>query len=236
MISLLDLVYPSPCLVCGQWPERGEKSLCMSCLSQIPHNRPPFCPTCGKPYVGIEAAPRCGACEGKDLPFERLWFAAPYEGILREALHKLKYERKKPVAIPLSHLLISFAKEYLPGFSFDWILPVPLSSNREWERGFNQSELFATSLSKALAIPLSVRNLIRLRDTRPQVDLPKAKRFENIRGAFTVKHPSPYVGKSLLLIDDVVTTGATLSECARALREAGVKSVSALTLASGSSP
>lgn len=231
--SLLDLIYPSHCIHCEKRLSAEEKGgLCPACLSQIPKNLPPFCPTCGRSYRGSQGAPRCGACEGKVFPYDRLWFVAPYEGLLREALHILKYKGRKPIADSLAQLLIDFAKETLAPFEYDAILAIPLARDKERGRSFNQSALFVERVSEALAIPSSSGGLIRVRSTRPQAPLTKTERFTNLQEAFRVKD-SRYAGKNLLLIDDIVTTGATVSSASKALRTAGAKTISVLTLARG---
>ena len=232
-VSLLDLIYPLRCAHCGERLTKEEGGLCACCLSQIPKNIPPFCPTCGR-QTALPANVQCSACEGKIFPFDRLWFVAPYEGIVRDSLHRLKYEGKKPLAQSLEQLLIAFAKQYLYSLHFDAVLPVPLSREKERERAFNQSALFAKALAKAFSISYSSGNLIRVRPTLSQVTLSKPERLKNVRGAFRVKHSSAYAGKDLLLIDDIVTTGATVSSASKSLREAGAKTVSVLTLARGS--
>jgi len=232
--SLLDLIYPPHCALCEKRLAMDERGgLCLRCLSQIPKNIPPFCPSCGRHYAGVKSAPRCGMCEGKHFPFDHLWFVAPYEGALRETLHKLKYEGRKPIANSLAQLLITFLKDELHPFVFEEVLPVPLERQKERERQFNQSALLAKALAEALHIPFSSGNLIRVRATLPQSSLPREKRVENVRDAFRVRNPSLYAGKNLLLIDDIVTTGATLSACAEVLRVAGAREISIVALAGG---
>ena len=232
--SLLDLIYPPHCALCEERLATEERGgVCLRCFSQIPKNSPPFCPSCGRQYAGSKSAPRCGMCEGKHFPFDRLWFVAPYEGALREMLHALKYGGRRPLANSLAQLLLTFAKKEFHPFAFEDVLPVPLERRKERERGFNQSALLAKALAEALTIPFSSGNLIRVRATVPQASLPREKRFENVRGAFRVRNPSLYAGKSLLLVDDIVTTGATLSACGEALRTAGAKEISIVALARG---
>ncbi|MFH1857620.1 MAG: ComF family protein [Candidatus Omnitrophota bacterium] len=233
-LALLDLVYPESCALCEKWtaPEE-ERGLCASCESRILENVPPFCPTCGSPYQKTEAAPCCGSCDGKEFSYDRLWYTAPYEGVLREALHKLKYEGRKPVAGVLAKRLTFFAKQHLQEVRFHAVVPVPLTWQKERERQFNQAALLAKPLAQSFGVALSCGNLLRIRATLPQVELSKPRRFENVRGAFRARHPSYYRGKNLLLVDDVVTTGATVSACAKTLREAGAEHLYVLTLAGG---
>ncbi len=215
-LALLDLVYPLYCAVCGVRLEATETGmLCETCLRQMPKHRFP-------------------ASLPGDFPhLDHLWSAAPYEGVLRESLHRLKYEGKKGLAMPLGSLMADFFRDHLIKVPFDGLIPVPLFPARERERGFNQSFLLAKILSKRYSLPIGSGDLIRTRATHPQVSLPRERRIQNVKNAFRVKHPSRLSGKHLLLVDDVVTTGATLSACAKVLKAAGAEKVSALTLAGG---
>jgi len=233
-LSLLDLVYPSQCVLCEERLAVEEAvGICPLCFSQIPHNIPPYCWGCGRSYAEASETSRCGACEGKVFLYDRLWFVVPYEEKIRTVLHQLKYGGKRSLIKPLSSLLIAFSKKELPHQSFDAILPVPLAQQKEKERTFNQSYCLAEALSKALSIPLFENNLIRSRETTPQFHLSRKERFQNVAGAFDLREPSLFSEKHLLIIDDLITTGATLSACAALLREAGAKRISALTLARG---
>jgi ComF family protein len=153
--------------------------------------------------------------------------AGPYEGALRRAIHLLKYERMTPLTRPLGERLALAAAE-LTGF--DAIVPAPLHWRRRWDRGFNQADLLAREVSRRTGIPID-RRLLRTRSTPPQAGLSAAERRRNVQGAFAAAGKSAIRGKRLIIIDDVMTTGATLEACARVLKRAGASQVAVLTLA-----
>lgn len=168
-------------------------------------------------------------------PIVRSASLGEYDGSLRAIIHALKYGGRRSLAAPLSRRLAACGAEVLA--DADAVVPVPLHPRRERERGFNQAE----DLARALGVPVW-RVLRRVVHTRPQVDLPAAARHDNVRDAFAVlphqpvwprrrAHPRSLLGSVLVLVDDVTTTGATLQACGRALRQAGVREVRALTAA-----
>lgn len=152
-----------------------------------------------------------------------------YSGSLERAIGRLKYQGARPLAVPLARLMVSVLREE-PGFQPDLVVPVPLHRRRERSRGFNQSELIARELCRLEGWQGAGRNLVRGRETPPQVGLDRIRRAENVRGAFAWVGPS-LVGASVLLVDDVMTTGATLSACAMALGAGGATSVRGVTVA-----
>jgi ComF family protein len=147
---------------------------------------------------------------------------------MREAIHCLKYSNSQDLAVPLGEMMVSYWQDvYLPA---DVIIPVPLHARRLRERGYDQAALLARELGKGVGLPVLENALIRVRETSPQVDLDAEERKENVRGAFHCPHDR-LAGKSVLLVDDVCTTGATLEACSLALKQRGVRTVWALTLA-----
>jgi len=170
----------------------------------------------------------CTACVADGPAYDYSRSAAVYGGVLREALHRLKFGGRRALARPLADLAVEQCGPSLPD-GIAAIVPVPLAGDRERERGFNQAALLAERVAQGLALPVRARWLARGRATRPQSDLPAAERSANVRGAFRA---APAVaGRHVLLVDDVLTTGATLAECARALRAAGADRIGALTVA-----
>ena len=170
----------------------------------------------------------CSACVADGPAYDYSRSAAVYGGVLREALHRLKFGGRRALARPLADLAVEQCGPSLPD-GIAAIVPVPLAGDRERERGFNQAALLAERVAQGLALPVRARWLARGRATRPQSDLPAAERSANVRGAFRA---APAVaGRHVLLVDDVLTTGATLAECARALRAAGADRIGALTVA-----
>ncbi len=151
-----------------------------------------------------------------------------YEGNLRRLIHLLKYDKMTPLARPLAQRLAVVVPRLGP---LELIVPVPLHRWRRWGRGFNQSALLAKELSRVAALPFDARLLRRGRATKSQAGLSDEERRVNVKGAFQVRAAAAVRGRRVLVVDDVITTGATLSACADALNAAGARSVAALTLA-----
>ena len=160
--------------------------------------------------------------------------AAPYEGVIKELIHIFKYGKKISLSGYLSSLLVDFCSESVDMLSFDAVIPVPLPWWRGIERGFNQAEELARPLVREWDMELLTGHLLRNRASTPQSTLSRLERLMNVQGAFRVKHPGGIAGANILLVDDVITTGSTLNECAKVLKEAGAASVGAVTLAKGS--
>lgn len=221
LAAALDLVFPPHCAACGQ---RGAW-LCDVCRSAIVRFVPPSCPHCGQPR---RSATLCPACRRQSSSLEGIRSLGPFVRPLQQAIHALKYGGLRVLAPLLSDLLAEhWQREPLP---VDVIVPVPLHRARERRRGYNQARLLARELSKRIGVPVCAEALLRRRDTPPQVGLSRAARYENVRRAFTVGREH-LAGKRVLLLDDVLTTGATLEACAEPLLADGVRSVWALTLA-----
>ena len=232
--AALDLLYPALCPVCerGLGPGRRDP-LCRDCWTAIERIGPPFCGTCGLPLPSFDPAAcavsvRCHACLTSAPPFEYARAAGAYAGILRDALHALKFDGKRALARPLGDLVLEACGALL-GPQVDALVPVPLAHERERERGFNQAGLLAGYLAAASGLPVKPRWLWRRRRTRPQTELTAAERRANVARAFAA---SPHAaGAHVVLVDDIVTTGATAAECARTLRAAGARTVGVLAVA-----
>jgi ComF family protein len=154
-----------------------------------------------------------------------------YRGAARDTHHTLKYKRRPEIAPVLGRIMFLYLKRTLQGENVDAILPIPLHSRRERKRGFNQAELIAEEVAHLAHIPLIPEVLVRIRSTKPQTDLPPEKRRQNVAGAFALRFAEPILGKTLLLIDDVYTTGNTVNEASRVLKEGGASRVCVLTFA-----
>lgn len=169
---------------------------------------------------------------------EKIWSAGVYDGVLKELIHQFKYREKKYLAVPLSKLLVDFAQRHLKEEKFDYVVPIPLYRARQKKRGYNQAELLAQVLGGAINKPVLINLIERRKKTRPQFGLNKDERFENLSGAFEISESGKEIvptiaGKTVLLIDDLATTGATLDECAKVLKTVGVSEVYGLVLAHG---
>ena len=216
--TTLELVYPRSCCVCGSSIGPSESaSLCATCHKRIRYNKP----------LLTASAKRAG------YYFDRVHSVAAYEGVMRECIHKFKYNGMLSVEKLFVELMTDYAGKYIDKNLFDFIIPVPLYRTKLRERSFNQAAILANFVSRKLKIPCINNNLIRIRAGKPQIDLLKRERLKNIKGVFKLKRPLLLNDKSVLLIDDVFTTGATLNECSRVLKLAGAGYIEAFTLAQG---
>ena len=230
----LDLVLPSSCAYCSSLI--GDSSVpffCSACWSDFSVLPGPFCPSCGRPFGSPEAlvhspTHECHACRMQPPRFDQALSVGYFEGSLREAIHQFKYRPSRALGKPLGAWMCGNLRILT---AIDIIMPVPLHSSRLRHRGFNQALLLADPLSVTSNISLCYDNLWRVRQTRPQVELSGEDRIKNVAGAFALRRPLEITGKTVLLVDDVFTTGATLNECADVLKNAGAVSVTALTLA-----
>ena len=217
-----DLLFPRWCVGCGK---EGD-FLCQSCYQLLPRITPPLCPRCGKPQPSGILCPSCAnwqtEIEGIRSPFQ-------FEGVIRQAIHQLKYRNLRVLVTPLARLLMDhFITNPVPG---EILVPVPLHQKRLKERGYNQSYLLARGLGKLVSLPVVDDCLIRQRYTPPQARAASVEeRRQNAAHAFTCCNHK-LQGKQVLLLDDVTTSGATLDACASALKAAGAASVWGLVLA-----
>lgn len=166
------------------------------------------------------------------LHFDRCWSAVIYNDTMRYLLHLFKYGKNTGLRLNFAEFMINFTRKYsIPIYACDIIIPVPLHSTRLRERGFNQSELIAALLAQQFQIPCQTGIVKRVRYTVNQARVNSKQRWTNMQGTFTIKHPEIIINKNILIIDDLLTTGATLSEIACMLKKAGAKKVYALTVA-----
>ncbi|MDQ6919661.1 MAG: ComF family protein [Candidatus Dormibacteraeota bacterium] len=218
--TLLDLLLPPRCGGCG----RLGSLYCESCRRRTRHLEEPICGRCG---AEVEHARSSCGCQARIPCLTRLRSAAAYEGPLEKAIHRFKYEGRRPLARPLALLLAErLAMDGIAGEVITW---VPLHKQRHRRRGYNQAELLARELARLCGLP-TLAGLVRLRDTPAQVGLDRLRRQANMAGAFGWEGKK-LARRSLLLIDDVATTGATLEACAGALKAAGAGAVIGFTVA-----
>jgi len=227
------LVFPSFCRLCAKPLGRpGESVVCRDCLSRLEPRRGPACLCCGRFFEGAGGDHLCGRCLDRVPPFSLHRSCGRYDGALKDVILLFKYGRVPVLARPLAR----FAGEGLAGEEGLWqgadlLVPVPLHPKRKRERGFNQSERLARELARIRGLGVLEKCLVKVRPTPPQTSLEGAGREANVRGAYTVRRPGLTRGKTLILVDDVFTTGSTLRECGLALKGAGAREVRALTLA-----
>lgn len=221
------LLFPPLCQLCG---EPGEFPLCGECLHAFPQIRPPFCVRCGHPLPARGVPPlRCRDCPGVGAAYARARAWGIYDGPLREAIHALKFGGRRALARPLGALMAGLAAADPGLHSVQAIVPVPLHPRRQRERGFNQALLLAAEVGRALGVPVEARVLARGRPTPSQAELSAVDREANVHGAFVLRGAVRW-GR-VLVVDDVMSTGSTVGECARVLRRGGAGEVAVLTLA-----
>jgi ComF family protein len=228
-VNLLEFFLPRLCLFCGAAVgEEAEVAVCPECEGQIEWVESPLCTCCGRVFASRDGADRvCGECQAHPPPFTRARAAAIYEGPVAQAITNFKFGRLMAYLPVMQHWLQRpLCRELVEGS--DLLAPVPLHPKRLKHRGFNQALFLAQAFPAA---PLAREAVIRTRHTVPQVGLNPKERQDNVKGAFAVPNPQLVKGKNLLLIDDLFTTGSTVRECARVLRQAGARQVEVLTVA-----
>jgi len=236
MRGIIDLAYPENCLICKNkiTPRVStDRFVCAACWAKIRINRPPFCHSCGRSLTRQKSVKNlCVKCVKHPLDFDRAFSPCSYEGVIRELIHMFKYNGKDYLGPLLSGIMNDFIKEYnLPIRIIDTLIPIPLHKARLREREYNQSFILSQYISREFNIPATDKLLLRYRNTKTQTELKDIDRFQNIRESFSVNEKKDLKGKNFLLIDDVFTTGATCSEAARVLKQAGANIVYCLTLA-----
>jgi competence protein ComFC len=231
----LGFFYPEACQLCGEArATRAEGYVCAGCRAQARFIMPPFCERCGRPFEGaITTRFECGNCRETELHFRSARSAVVARDKVLDAIHRYKYHRALWFEPFLAGLLIGQAKPELAREQWHWIVPIPLHPAKERQREFNQAERLARCLSAATQIPANSRLLRRVLPTRTQTQLNREERFANVRNAFALCPSARLNGERLVLLDDVFTTGATASACARVLRAAGAGDVCVWTVARG---
>jgi ComF family protein len=242
--GLFSVLVPSDCRICSE-PLLNISALpvCPSCLDQMHPLRGKVCSICGERVLSMYAEPdddglrRCPVCRRVDRPFSRAVAYGSYDDRLRELIHLLKYNGVRPAAGVLGRMLGEALATIEPWFEQAKILviPVPLYKSKRRQREFNQAELIARQALKVHParerFELAPNLLLRVRETQSQIGLTSRQRRENMRGAFAVPRAGEVIGREVLLVDDVYTTGTTVSECARVLRKAGAAQVWVATVA-----
>ena len=232
--AALDLIYPRICVACGRSVGEAQQHVCWDCLAKIQIVAEPFCAQCGDPAEGtVETRYVCSWCRRTGPHFELARSAARHRGPLRHALHAYKYLQATYLTADFVAMLTACVWTHYRKVDFDGVAHVPLYPARERERTYNQAGLLAAGLAGALRVPLAPRGLRRVRATATQTHLSASERRVNVKGAFEMADRSWIEGRRLLLVDDVMTTGATVNECAGVLREAGAASVHVATVARG---
>jgi ComF family protein len=227
-----QLIYPPICAACNAAIPEEERSFCQSCRSAITTDLHPSCPRCGS-TIGpfIAASEGCSACRGESFSFDGVIRMGPYEGLLRDVILRIKQPAGEMLAELLAVLWAQHIEARVQNLHAHVIIPVPLHWWRKWTRGHNQSEALAQALARRLRLPCPAHWLRRVRNTPRQVQQTATFRRENVRHAFAARSRLELRGKTVLLVDDVLTTGSTASEASRALCLAGAARVVVAVLA-----
>jgi len=227
-MARLRQALPSECGICGRWP---VQRVCGDCLARWAEELP-RCRRCALPLAG--GAAECGACLRAPPAFDTAWAAVDYGYPWSALLTQFKFHGDPGAAQALALLLARCPGAVAALASAALIVPVPLSDTRLRERGFNQAALLAQALARLPQAPPCARDLlVRMHDTPAQSGLPRSERLRNLRGAFSVpqQHAGRVAGRRVVLVDDIMTTGATLDAAARALRRAGARHICAIMVA-----
>jgi len=217
----VDFVYPPSCAGC----EKPGELFCRDCKTKVNSLHLPICEICGYPILNNGV---CPDCQNETPPYAALRSWAEYTGPLRKALHRLKYKNDLGLGMFFSLPLIQII--YAEKWDFDFVIPIPISKSHRKTRGYNQAALIAKPISLALGRPMFQSSVARVKETQSQIDLSRAERFKNLQSAFS-PNSAKLLNKKVLLVDDIVTTGATMISCAQTLREAGCSQVYCISVA-----
>lgn len=233
----LDLLFPPLCPLCRARLDEGRRDpVCLGCWERFERLTPPYCRVCGRPLGSFERGgppegSPCEPCRRRPPAFAYARAATVFGDTVRQAVHALKFQGRSALSRPLGDLMADVGSGMVSVGAVDCLVPVPLHRSRQRERGYNQSLLLACRIAGRWGVPVERRAIRRERATRAQTDLDADGRRANVRGAFAVRRVEAVRGRHVLLIDDVFTTGATVGECARVLRDADAAAVGVLTLA-----
>jgi ComF family protein len=232
--AFINLVYPPQCLLCQAKLFNKLNILCDSCRNSLCLNTPPFCKKCSRHFLAPRKNELCSQCQKRTPDFDNAWSATLYNEPMKHLLHLFKYKRKTALKHFFADLIDHFVEHYhVPMQTFDYLVPMPIHPTKQREREFNQTQLIAELLARKYHIPLSLNNLIRIKHSRPQALLEEKERWTNIKDAFRIRHSLEFKNKSILIVDDLITTGATACEASKTCKQAQASYVGILTLAVG---
>jgi len=231
--SALDILYPKEtvCAVCeNKLDKNASMCICEKCMELLPFIKGHFCEKCGKPKRSEGES--CKECYGEKIHFEQAVSVFEYTASIQRLIHRFKYKGERYLSHCLGGFLAKKLKEQR-NWDYSGIVAVPLHKKRQCERGFNQSELLSQVLAERVEVPVLSDTLIRIKETSVQAGLGRQERFANLKQAFHIRDKEGIIGKRIVLVDDIFTTGSTVNECSRVLIEAGAEKVYVLTVATG---
>ena len=233
--AVLSFFYPEVCQYCADRVATARGGyICETCAQEAKFIEPPYCERCGLPFAGaLTTVFECGNCRDAELHFSQARSAVSAEGMVLELIHRYKYQRALWLEPYLAGLLVQEAAPSIVRGDWDAIAPVPLHGLKRAERQFNQAERLCRHLARATGLPFAPKLLRRVTSTPTQTRLSRRARAANVRGAFELHPQAEIKDRRIVLVDDVFTTGATTSACARVLRRAGAADVCVWTLARG---
>jgi len=236
--GLLRFIYPELCQICREERATAEEGfVCAQCCAGaggVQFIQEPFCKCCGTPFDGaISTSFECSNCRDMRLHFRSARAAVKMTPLVQKVIHWYKYNNALWFEGFLRKLLVGVAAREIAPEKYDLLVPIPLHWRKRWQRAFNQSERLAKILNEATAVPVHAGLIKRVQPTPTQTRLTRAQRAENVKGAFAYRGPERLKGERVALIDDVLTTGATGSSCAKVLMENGAGVVDVWTVARG---
>lgn len=230
--GLADFVFPPFCAACHQRMPDGERgAVCAACWDAYPRWRADACQRCGNPVPDSNEARLCERCVIPGWSCSAIRTPGPFAAPVAEAVHLLKYSDRRSVAVTLAGLMAAAAWPDRSFAAADLVLAVPLHPARQRDRGYNQAQLLAAQAGMIMGKPSPDDVIARMKNTGSQTTLDRQERKDNVEDIFRVKRPDMVGGKSVILVDDVLTTGATIGSCGQSLLRAGAVSVLALTAA-----
>lgn len=235
--NLIKWIYPPFCATCSEVILNSNLTyVCENCLKDIYFNSPPYCRICGAHNPNTQEL--CRECKNKIKNEIKIWFDKNfscflYKKTVKKILHLIKYRNKIKLALYLGNYFLDIIRENEITKNIDYIIPVPIYKTKLKKRGFNQSEVFSKIVAKNLNIKMLNNILHRYKPTIPQSELSKKARLKNIKGVFKIENNDILRNKNILLIDDIYTTGATVNECSKLLKNSSVATIKVATVAKG---
>ncbi len=231
--SVGALLFPPVCVYCGADHEHNDSGVCPECSRSILSVERPFCDLCGRPFPGLVSGIRdlCGTCLVDNPSFDKARFSVYYSSVVRRGILQFKFHNSLYLGEALLGLVSETFRENFLSENLDTIIPIPVHNKRLMRRGYNQCAILAGKLGARFNIPAPANILVKTRNTVPQTQLNRKQRIQNIKGSFAVRESGEVEGKRILLLDDVFTTGSTVSEAALTLKRHGAAVVQVLVLA-----